>query len=100
MYVFRESSRVVLIPFQAPQLQARQLDDSDLLCRCRDAGDAVAIFVKLGKMFQVADRGKVDQRVSELLSQEKMDVTVRVRRTYTILLLFTLMERIDNFSVS
>ena len=71
MSVFMESSRVVFIPFQVPQLHTRQLNDSDLLCRCRDASDAVAMFVKLGKMFQEVHRSKVDQRVSELLSQEK-----------------------------
>ena len=53
---------MVFIPFQAPRLQASQLDDSDLLCRCRDAGDAVPIFVRLGKLFQEADRAEVDRR--------------------------------------
>ena len=78
----RESSRVVLIPFQAPQLQSSQLDDSQLLRRCRDAGDAVPIFVKLGKMFETADRSKVDQRVSQLFSQEKIDVTASQANIY------------------
>ena len=32
----------------------------------------------------------VDRRVSDLLSTKKVDVTVRIRRTYTILLLFAL----------
>ena len=81
---------MVFIPFRAPQLQSQQLDDSDLLCTCRDAGDAVSIFVKLGKLFEGADRTAVDKRVSELLSANQIEVTVRVRRTYTILLLFTL----------
>ena len=82
---------MVFIAFRAPQLQSRQLDDSDLLYRCRDAGDAVPILVKLGKLFEEADRAAVDKRVSELLTAHQIEVTVRVRRTYTILLLFTLL---------
>lgn len=90
-FCIRESGRVVLIPFQPPRLGPEQIDDTELLCRCRDAGDAVPIFIKLGKLFEEADRAAVDKRV-----ENEMDVTVRIRRTYMILLLFSL--KVSNYS--
>lgn len=47
--------------------------------------------MKLGSLFEGADRAAVDQKLSDLLTAKKIAVTVRVRRTYTILLLFTLL---------
>ncbi len=89
-YPFRESSRVVFIPFEPAQLSPHQIDDTELLDSCRDAGDAVPIFVKLGKLFEEADRAEVDQKVSEVLLKHDLEVNVRIKRTYTILLQFTL----------
>jgi hypothetical protein len=92
-HFYRESSRIVFIPFEPPQLRASQLDDSELLCRCRNAGDAVALFVKLGKLFRVADRAGIDKMVSDIFVKNQLDVSVRVKRTYTILLFSTQLSR-------
>lgn len=80
----------MLIPFEPAQLSPQQIDDTDLLDSCRDAGDAVPIFVRLGKLFEEADRATIDRKVSEVLLQHNLKINIRIRRTYTILLLFTL----------
>ncbi len=48
----RESSRVVFIPFEPAQLSS-SIDDTELLAKLRKAGDAVPIFIKLGKQWSV-----------------------------------------------
>ena len=80
----------MFIPFELPRPRPGHIDDTDLLDSCRVAGDAVPIFVRLGKLFEEANRVEIDQKVSDVLRQNGVEVSVRVRRTYTILLLFTL----------
>ncbi len=46
--------------------------------------------MRLGKLFQEANRIEVDQKVSDVFLQNGVEVSVRVQRTYTILLLFAL----------
>ena len=87
---FRESSRVVFIPFELPRARPDLVDDTELLDRCRDAGDAVPLFIKLGKIFEGANREEIYKKVSDLLLEKEMEVSVRIKRTYTILLMFTL----------
>ncbi len=74
----------MFIPFELAQLSPHQIDDTELLDSCRDAGDAVPIFVRLGKLFEEAYRAEVDQ-VSEVLLNHDMQVNVRIKRTYSIL---------------
>ena len=57
----------------------------------RNAGDAVSIFTSLGKRFFEYDRTAGDETIMQLLSDKSVLVNIRVRRTYTILLSFTLM---------
>ncbi len=95
MHACRESSRVVFIPFErADEIDvgctAKQIDDTSLLRALDDAGDAVPLFVALGKHFQEADRGEIDKKMSDMLTEKKVNINMRVRRTYTILLTFAL----------
>ena len=79
--MLRESSRV-LLPFNPPQPRPTKHDDSDLLRSCVQAGNAVPLFVKLGKLFDQADRAAVDRKVAQIFTENKINVTVHVRRTY------------------
>ena len=89
MFFFRESSRVVFIPFVPASGNYAGIDDTNLFSSLRNAGDAVSIFVSLGKRFLEYNRAAVDKKIMQLLSG--VQVNIRVRRTYTILLTFTLM---------
>ena len=62
--MLRESSRVVLLPFNPLQPRPTKHDDSDMLQSCIQAGDAVPLFVKLWKLFDQADRAAVDRKVA------------------------------------
>ncbi len=59
----RESSRVVFIPFEPAQLISSSIDDTELLAMLRKAGDAVPIFIKLGKQFNECDRSTIDLKI-------------------------------------
>ena len=80
----------MFVPFAVPLPRPGQIDDTDLLDSCRVAGDAVPIFVRLGKFFEDANRVEIDNKISEVFHQNGVEVSVRVQRTYTILLFFTL----------
>ena len=71
---------------------AEKVDDTELLCKCRGAGDAVPLFVKMGKIFDECENERlmIDQKITELFNDNQVDVTVRIKRIYTILLLFSL----------
>ena len=49
----------------------------------------MSIFINLGKLFKEADRAAVDKMLSNILTENGAEVTVQIRRTYTILLSFT-----------
>lgn len=66
------------------------IDDTNLIRAWQDAGDAVSLFVSLGKHFSEFNRETVDKKMSELFSSKQVEVNIRVRRTYTILLCFAL----------
>lgn len=80
----------MFVPFRAPRLGPERIDDTDLLDQCRLAGDAVPLFIKLGKLADLADRAEVYDKLSNLFEEYGVEVTVRIKRTYSILLLFTL----------
>ena len=71
---------------------AEKVDDTELLCKCRGAGDAVPLFVKMGEIFAECEneRWMIDQKITEVFNDNQVDVTVRIKRIYTILLLFSL----------
>lgn len=79
-YLFsRESSRVVFVPFRLPRLGPEKIDDTDLLDQCRLAGDAVPIFIKLGKLVEEAVRADVYEKVSDIFKENGVEVTVRIK---------------------
>ena len=80
----------MFIPFELPRPRPGQIDDTELLDSCSVAGDAVPIFIRLGKLFEEANRVEIDHKVSDVFLQNGVEVSVRVQRTYTMLLLFTL----------
>lgn len=79
---------MVFVPFSPPAAtESNQIDDTMLLNTLHKAGDAVSLFISLGKLFseRIDIREEVDKRLSNL------EVNMRIRRTYTILLSFTLL---------
>lgn len=86
----RESSRVVFVPFDKPRENSETVDDINLITALRGAGDAVPLFINLGQQFVSSDscRSEIDRRIVEVFKD--VQVTSRVRRTYTILLSFVL----------
>ena len=80
----------MFIPFEPPRPRPAHIDDTELLDCCRGAGDAVPIFIRLGKLFEEANRIEIDKKIGNVFLQNEMEVNLRVQRTYTILLLFTL----------
>ncbi len=83
---------MVFIPFERADIDVdpQRIDDTSLLRALDDAGDAVPLFVSLGKHFQETDRGEIDKKVSDMLTEKDIVINMRVRRTYTILLSFAL----------
>ena len=78
---------MVFVPFSHPAAnESDRIDDTMLLHTLHRAGDAVSLFISLGKSFN--DRSDVREDVDKRLGQE---FNMRVRRTYTILLSFTLL---------
>ena len=43
-----------------------------ILDSCRDAGDAVPLFIQLGKLFEGANREEINKKVSDLLLEKEM----------------------------
>ena len=66
------------------------IDDTQLLQCLGEAGDAVPIFIALGNDFSEIDQAVVSNTISELCSEEQIELNVRVLRTYTILIHFVL----------
>ena len=105
----RESSRVVFIPFEPATIASGvAIDDTRLLTVLKDSGDAVSLFISLGKKFETITlepdiesesdrmlaetvRVAVDRKLSDVFTEQKLTVNQRIRKTYTILLSFTLM---------
>lgn len=81
---------MVFVPFSPPaNTKCNQIDDTTLLHTLRKAGDAVSLFISLGKSFD--ERSDVQEDVDKRLGQANIELNMRVRRTYTILLSFTLL---------
>ena len=91
----RESSRVVFVPFEKAGTSSATIDDTDLIKKLGVAGDSVPLFIKLGKSFDESHnmRAEIDKKVESLFNENELTVSLRVRRTYTILLVFALMVR-------
>ena len=92
--MYREASRVVLVPFHdaEPAGSGAEVDDADLIAVQERAGIAVCLFIKLGKVFYSckAFRNSIDTEVGQIFQRNGVVVENRIRRTYTILLFFTL----------
>ena len=85
---YRESSRVVFIPFLRPDLASGlAIDDTRLLTVLKLSGDALSLFISLGKRFEtirlvfttedgvpteVRIRGDVDKKLSDLFSSPSL----------------------------
>ena len=67
-------------------------DDSQLLQLQHNAGAAVGIFIRLGLVFENSkeDRDHLEDQVGGFFSESNINVDSRVKRTYAILLFFTL----------
>lgn len=82
---------MVFIPFERPQYtSSTKIDDSELLTILKMAGDALPKFVQLGKLFEQCNRDAILVNINKYLAEHQVVVTERIRRTYTILLAFTL----------
>lgn len=82
---------MVFIPFERAQYgDSTGIDDTELLTVLRRAGDAVPIFIQLGKLFESSDRTAIDGQIQKLFCEKKIVVNQRVTRTYTILITFAL----------
>ena len=62
--IYRESSRVVFIPFERAKEGSQHIDDTSLFSAFRDAGDAVPT---LGQHFQEYDRADIDKKIATFL---------------------------------
>ena len=91
----REASRVVLIPFDRAST-TEIVDDSDLIIAQKQAGPAVRLFIKLGRVYeeQSLDRAIIDREVKEIFANNNMKVDSRIVRLYTILVFFTVKVRL------
>ena len=92
--ICRESSRVVFIPFEKADLGtwSEKIDDTELLTILKVAGDAVYLFIKLAKSFNSETlRTAIYEKIKAKFKDSELSVSVRVKRTYTILLAFTLL---------
>ncbi len=89
---FRESQPGGFIPFENPRSPHDQVDDTSLLSCLKGTGDAVPLFIRLGKLFNEAEveRLDIDQCITDEFVKYGVQVSGRVRRTYAILLLFVL----------
>lgn len=69
------------------------IDDTELIKNLGVAGDSVSLFIKLGKGFAESHhmRAEIDQKVETIFKERDLTLSLRVRRTYTILLVFTFM---------
>lgn len=81
---------MVLIPFHQAS-QSDEIDDTHLLSAQQNAGAAVRLFIKLGKIFQQSEeeRQVLAKEVGEIFKSKGVTES-RILRTYTILLFFSI----------
>ena len=97
---YREASRV-LIPFDRAS-STESVDDSDLIFAQKQAGPAVRLFIKLGRLYEEgsSDRAVLDREVREVFTSNNMKVDSRIVRIYTLLFFFTVKVRLLLFDTN
>jgi hypothetical protein len=88
---------VVFIPFQKADMSVstEKIDDTELLTKLHVAGDAVSLFIKLSRSFNTHNhlRSATNEKIEAKFKDNDLLVSLRVKRTYTVLLTFTLLVR-------
>ncbi len=81
----------MLIPFEAAaNSSSEKFDDTDLLKCLKIAGDAVPILISLGRCLEDEEgRSEMHHYVNDVLHKKNIDVNIRIKRTYAILMYFT-----------
>lgn len=96
MHLYYREASCVPIPFDHAS-STESVDDSDLIFAQKQAGPAVRLFIKLGRLYEEgsSDRAVIDREVREFFaSNNNMKVDSRIVRIYTLLLFFTVKVRL------